>query len=160
MYAWIPDSWEIIWNKCDFILFFFSTFNLPLAVESGSRKMKNSRNPDESLFRQMDGNSLLCCVDTRFVKDSCICGFMFLCSGDQLLPRPGILLELSDVASFHCPAFNRCKTTLQTWNNCLDTTSSIIYFVHSMNEIILTPLTAWGARAEALGIFFWPMVTF
>ena len=34
------------------------------------------------------------------------------------------------------------------------------YFVHSMNEIILTPLTAWGARAEALGIFFWPMVTF
>jgi hypothetical protein len=32
--------------------------------------------------------------------------------------------------------------------------------VHFMNEIVLTPLTAWGARAEALGIFFWPMVIF
>jgi hypothetical protein len=26
----------------------FSALNLPLAVESGSRKIKNSRNPDES----------------------------------------------------------------------------------------------------------------
>ena len=42
----------------------------------------------------------------------------------------------------------------------LNILSWIIYFVQSMNEIILTPLTAWGARAEALGIFFWPMVTF
>jgi hypothetical protein len=47
IYAWIPDSCEIILNKCDFILFFFSALNLPLALESGSRKMKNSRNPDE-----------------------------------------------------------------------------------------------------------------
>jgi hypothetical protein len=64
----MQDSWEIIWNKYDFILFFFSALNLPLAVESGSRKIKNSSNPDEldslaferqSLFRQMESNSLL-----------------------------------------------------------------------------------------------------
>ena len=47
IYAWMPDSWEIIWNKFDFILFFFSALNFPLAVESGSRTIKNSRNPDE-----------------------------------------------------------------------------------------------------------------
>jgi hypothetical protein len=27
--------------------YFFSALNLPMAVESGSRKIKNSRNPDE-----------------------------------------------------------------------------------------------------------------
>ena len=43
----MPDSWEIILNKCDFILFLFSALSLPLAVESGSRKIKNSRSLDE-----------------------------------------------------------------------------------------------------------------
>ena len=43
----MPDSWKIILNTCDFILFFFSALNLPLAVESGSRKIKKSGNTDE-----------------------------------------------------------------------------------------------------------------
>jgi hypothetical protein len=71
IYAWIPDSWEMIWNKCDFLLFFFSALNLPLAVESGSRKINGSRRQwlnstllalaleRRPLFRQMESNPLL-----------------------------------------------------------------------------------------------------
>jgi hypothetical protein len=85
--------------KCDFIHFFFSALNLSLLVESGSRKIKNSRNPvalaleRQSLFRQMECNSLLS------------------------------LLSIQPMPQY----------------DCLDTTSSIIYIVNSINEINSPP---------------------
>jgi hypothetical protein len=69
--------------------FFFSALSLPLAVESGIRKIKNSRNQDEldtgcetplalafgrqSLFRQMDSNSLLSLLRYEFICGNKIC---------------------------------------------------------------------------------------
>ena len=166
IYAWMPDSWEIIWNKFDFILFFFSALNFPLAVESGSRTIKNSRNPDEldtgcATVAQLrlpsplkdspcsgKWRATLCsaCTLHRYeyicwykickgqlhlwVKIVILCIFRPSlpnhCSGDQFPPRHSIHLKIMA---------NGKNFIFMHDNPSLDTTSSIIYFVHSINEI-------------------------
>ena len=77
---------------------------------------------------------------------------------DKLIIARLDFLPFSNVF-FHSRPLYRSKKILCNDDSFIIPSSSIIYFVHSINEILkedklLTPLTARGARAEALSIFF------